>query len=236
MRHPNIELLELTAEALKPLLPEIVFVGGCVTALHITDPGAAPVRATRDVDVISEITSYAEYVEFSERMRALRFEEDTTEGAPLCRWKRGEMIVDVMPLDEKILGFSNRWYADAFRSASLLILKPDLQLRVASAPHFIATKLEAFRGRGNGDYFASHDLEDLIAVIDGRESIVADVASVSTALQQFIADGMQSLLSEPKFIDALPGFLLPDDAGQGRLAILLDQLKSLARLSSSNRL
>ena len=55
MTSPNLELLEIAAERLRPLLPEIVFVGGCATALLVTDPGAAPVRKTYDVDVIAEI-------------------------------------------------------------------------------------------------------------------------------------------------------------------------------------
>jgi predicted nucleotidyltransferase len=230
MAHLNLQLLELSAEALRPLLSEIVFVGGCVTALHITDPAAAPVRVTHDVDVISEITSYGEYMTFSERLRGLGFKEDAGEGAPLCRWRRGALIVDVMPLDEKILGFSNRWYADAFRSASVIQLKSGVSLKVASAAHLLATKLEAFRGRGNGDYFASHDLEDLIAVIDGRESIVDEVAAATAALRDFIAEGIKSLITDPLFIDALPGFLLPDEASQGRLTLLLDRLRALARL------
>lgn len=228
--HPNLELLELTAEALRPLLSEIAFVGGCVTALHITDPAAAPVRITRDVDVISEITSYSEYVAFSERLRGLGFEEDAGEGAPLCRWRRSGLIVDVMPLDEKILGFSNRWYAGALRSATLIQLESGLSLKVAPAPHFLATKLEAFRGRGKGDYFASHDLEDLIAVIDGRESIVDDVTAAPVELRAFMAEGIRSFIADPRFLDALPGFLLPDEASQGRLTHLFDRLGTLARL------
>lgn len=59
MTHPNLELLKLTAEKLRPLLPEIVFVGGCATGLLVTDPGAAPVSATYDVDVIAQIGSCA---------------------------------------------------------------------------------------------------------------------------------------------------------------------------------
>jgi hypothetical protein len=228
--HPNLELLELAAVALRPLLPEIVFVGGCITALHITDPAAAPVRITQDVDVISEITSYGEYVTLSERLRVLGFEEDASEGAPLCRWKRGFLIVDVMPLDESVLGFPNRWYADATRSAVDFELNTGLTLRIARATQFIATKLDAFRGRGKGDYFASHDLEDLIAVIDGRESIVDDVTSAHDALRTFIAEGIRSLMADPRFIDALPGFLLPDEASQGRLKILFDRLGRLARI------
>ncbi len=117
MDFPNLDLLESAAQKLRPLLPEIVFVGGCATGLLISDPGAAPVSRTYDVDVISEIVSYADYAAFSERLRALGFTEDSREGAPLCRWQHGELALDVMPLDASILGFSNRWYADALRTA-----------------------------------------------------------------------------------------------------------------------
>jgi hypothetical protein len=45
-RDPNLALLETTAVKLKPLLSELVFVGGCATGLLITDPGAAEIRKT----------------------------------------------------------------------------------------------------------------------------------------------------------------------------------------------
>src|SRR5277367_5372031 len=101
------------AARLKPLLPEIVFVGGCTTGLLITDPAASPARATDDVDVIVEVAFYAEYARFSKRLRNLGFSEDSSEGAPICRWLVDQMKLDVMPTDETILGFSNRWYKPA---------------------------------------------------------------------------------------------------------------------------
>jgi hypothetical protein len=61
MPSANIELLKQVAKRLGPLLQEVVFVGGCTTELFITDEAAAEVRPTFDVDVIAEITSYADY-------------------------------------------------------------------------------------------------------------------------------------------------------------------------------
>jgi hypothetical protein len=113
MRDPNLEQLIAAANALRPLLPELVFVGGCVTGLLITDEAAGEPRGTIDVDAVAEITSYAQYAAFGDRPRSLGFIEDAREGAPVCRWIQGEMILDVMPLDEKILGFSNRGYKAA---------------------------------------------------------------------------------------------------------------------------
>src|SRR5579884_3545889 len=113
MLHHNLALLIETARLLVPLLNELAFVGGSTTALLITDEAAADVRSSYDVDVIAAITSYADYVGFSERIRQLGFTEENRKGAPLCRWRHKQLILDVMPLDEKVLGFSNRWYKAA---------------------------------------------------------------------------------------------------------------------------
>ena len=187
MADPNLQLLTEAARLLIPLLDELVFVGGSTTGLLITDEGAGDVRPTFDVDAITEITSYADYVIFSERLRKLGFTEDASEDAPLCRWLHGETRLDVMPLDESVLGFSNRWYEAALGSAQEYELEPGLHIRVVTAPYFCATKIEAFRGRGKGDYLSSHDLEDLITVVDGRSGLVNELRSAPADVRSYIA-------------------------------------------------
>ena len=231
MSYPNLDLLERAATMLRPLLPEIVFVGGCATGLLIPDPGAAAVRATYDVDVITEIASYADYVVFSDRLHELGFHEDSREGAPLCRWQHRDLVLDVMPLDAKILGFSNRWYADALRTSANILLPSGLTIRAITAPYFLGTKIEAFRGRGQGDYFASHDLEDFVAVIDGRTSLLQEVREASPELCTFIGETVRTLLAAPRFLDALPGYLPPDAASQARIGRLLGTLNELSGLT-----
>jgi hypothetical protein len=102
MHDANIGRLIAAARLLNPLLDELVFVGGCATGLLVTDPAAPSVRPTFDVDAIAEIASYSEYVEFCGRVRALGFAEDASEGAPICRRIHGDVVLDVMPLDEQI--------------------------------------------------------------------------------------------------------------------------------------
>ena len=98
------------AEKLRPFLSQVAFVVGCATALLITDPAAAELRITFDIDVIIEVASHAEYARLSKHLRTHGFSEDSSEAAPLCRWVCEGMKLDVMPTDERILGFSNRWY------------------------------------------------------------------------------------------------------------------------------
>jgi hypothetical protein len=228
MQNSNIELLKNVAKRLGPLLSEVVFVGGCTAGLFITDQAAAEVRPTLDVDVIAEITSYADYDTFSKRLRDLGFREDTSKNAPLCRWLIDNIVLDVMPIEERILGFTNRWYRSAMEAAQEIELEPRLRIRTVTAAYFIATKLEAFRGRGRSDFTTSRDLEDLLAVIDGREAIVEEIAAVAE-IRSHVAEQFRSLLANQAFIDTLPGYLLPDAGSQGRLPILVNRMTEISK-------
>ncbi len=232
MLDPNRQRLESAADLLRPLLDELVFVGGCATGLLITDPGSSGVRATRDVDTIMQVSSYDEYATLSERLRDLGLIEDTEDGV-ICRWRHGELIIDVMPTDEQVLGFSNRWYSPAIRAARKVQIR-GARIRLITPPYFVATKLAAFHGRGKGDVSGSHDLEDAIAVIDGLPEIVEEVQESELDVRGYIALEFQQLLQARAFRDALPGFLLPDSASQARLPLLLDRLRALASSPSQS--
>jgi len=208
------------------LVDEVVFVGGCATGLLVTDPDAPPTRETMDVDVIVELASRHDYHLLSEKLRKRGFREDQSDGAPMCRWLYHSVKVDVMPTDSAILGFSNRWYADAVVSAMNFCLPAGIHIRMVTAPFFLATKLEAFHGRGHGDYMASHDLEDLIAVLDGRDSIVAEVES-SGEVGLYLAAEFHSLLALNAFQDALRCHLPADAASQQRAPVVLQRMRAI---------
>jgi hypothetical protein len=137
-----------------------------------------------------------------------------------------------MPLEEKILGFSNRWYRGALRTAVELQLARNLTIRAISAPYYLVTKMEAFKGRGPEDFFASHDLEDFISVVDGHTSLLDEVAASPAAIRNYLRDAINSLLNDSRFLEALPGYLLPDAANQARISLLTRKLKTLGGLIS----
>ena len=68
-----------------------------------------------------------------------------------------------------------------------------------------------------------------IAVVDGRPEIVTDVAAASSGVREYIAGEIQALLDNPDFIEALPGFLLPDAGSQSRRSLLEERLRALSR-------
>ncbi len=223
-QNPNLAQLLAAAAKLEPLLEQIVFVG-CITGLLITDPAAAPVRPTLDVDAIIEIASYSEFSAFGNRLRDPGFDNSHAENAPICRWTSGDLLLDLMPTDPSILGFTNRWYTPAFDHAKKLKTGKH-EIRVITAPYFLATKVEAFHGRGNND-FSSHDLEDVVTVIDGRPELADEVHLSPTDLQKYLSSEFQSLLSTRDFLDALPGHLLFDMASQQRAGLVLRRMKQL---------
>src|SRR4030067_503869 len=88
--------------------------------------------------------------------------------APDVRWGAADVIWDVMPTRPEILGFGNEWYQPALDAAVTVVLPSGKRIRMVTAPYFLVTKLAAFDSRGKGDYVASHDMEDIVAVLDGR--------------------------------------------------------------------
>jgi len=213
---PNIKILYAAVKQLGKLADEVVFVGGCVTGLLITDTAAPPVRMTKDVDVIVQISTQSDYRTFTKQLRKCGFKEDSRPDAPICRWIGNGVILDVMPTDESIIGFSNRWYQSAFDYANKIQIGGNLSIRLITAPYFLMTRFDAFDSRGNGDYHSSHDIEDIVTVLDGHTEIVEDVANADEFITIVLLKRMRQILNKKNFIQVLSCHLLPDEASQNR--------------------
>jgi len=226
VKNPNMEILLLAVDQLGDLANEMVFLGGCATGLLITDEAAPPIRTTNDVDAIVQVATKADYYKLSEKLRDQGFAEDTSEGAPLCRWSTDRVTLDVMPTEADILGFSNKWYATAMDNAESIQLHDKVNIRMVSAPYFLITKLEAFDGRGNGDYLLSHDIEDIIAVLDGRPQIIEELKKSEPALLKELSSRFQHLLRDDNFIDAVSGHMPTDEINQARVVNIISTMKA----------
>jgi predicted nucleotidyltransferase len=228
---PNVALLEVVAEHLgEDLRDEMVFVGGAVAGLLITDPAMPAIRPTEDVDLLCQAVVLADYHRVEKVLRSRGFVQDMRPQAPICRWQVGSVVVDVMPPLEEVLGFANRWYPLALETAVQVTLPSGRPIRLITAPVFLATKLEAFDGRGQGDFLFSHDLGDLLAVVDGRDVLLEECRASPRDLKAYLAERFQALLAQPAFTDALPGHLPGDPASQERLPELLEKLHNIAGL------
>jgi hypothetical protein len=225
--------LLVVARHLGELRQRVVFVGGMIRSLLVTDPAAGGARPTDDVDLIIEAPTRAAYYALNESLRKLDFREANEEGAPLCRWTVEGIRVDVMPIDPAILGFSNVWYAGAHGS-SLTIETSGGAIQILDAPHFCATKLEAFFSRGNGDLY-HHDIEDFIALVDGRPTLIAEIAAAPHELREFLAQEISGLVGRADFVEAIPAHLHGDAASQSRLPLVMSRLRELVALAAPTR-
>lgn len=231
---PNVAMLERVARSLgAELCSQFVFVGGAAAGLLITDLASPAVRRTDDVDIITSAKDLADYYRFEDRFRSLGFVQDPSGDAPVCRWRVDGVAVDLLPTHEEILGFANRWYRMSVATALTLTLPSGKPIRVLRAPEFLATKLEAFYGRGGGDYLFSHDMGDIIGVIDGRASLLNECKDSLAPLRLYLATQFEQLLTERRFLDALPGHLPPDAASQARLPDLMVKIQKISELPTS---
>jgi hypothetical protein len=184
---PNVVMLDIVAQRLgEALCQQLVFAGGAVAGLLITDPAQPAIRPTEDFDLLA--------------------------------------LADV-------LGFSNRWHPLAAESAWNATLPSGQAIRVITAAAFIGTKLEAFVGRGHGDYLFSHDLGDIISIVDGRKTLIEELAAADAELRTHVGRAFTEHLRKRAFRDSLPGHLPGDEASQARLPGLVGKLERIAALA-----
>ena len=225
----NLRMLQFVAQHLGPLREEVVFLGGCTTALFLTDTAVPDVRYTLDVDCIVDVISASQYRQFEKRLMQQGFKKSIQDDV-ICRWRYEDVILDVMPTDERILGFSNRWYKSAIHSSSQYTFSDDLHIKVVTAPYFLATKLEAFKTRGNMDFLVSHDFEDIVSIIDGRIELVDEITQSDHDLKKYLADSFYSFCNSRPFHDALPGhFVHYGNLASNRIEFLIERAERIAQ-------
>ncbi len=234
MSLPDLGAMRAVADRLDGLGLEYAFVGGSIVNLLLDDPAFAPARPTDDVDVILETATSQRYSDVEEKLRGLGFSHDMREKAPKCRWVLGKLTVDIMPTEGTELGLNTAWFKEALASATVRTIA-HTPLKLISPVAFLVTKHVAFVDRGQQDYYGSHDLEDFIAVVDGRERMANEVDAAPAALRSYVISSVRALLAVPAFDEALPGHLPGDRASQQRLAGLRRKLQAIGGLPTDAR-
>ncbi len=226
------DMLILVAQALGlELRQQVTFVGGCTTGLLLTDAFIREqVRSTDDVDLIVSVIGYPAFARLQQQLSERGFRlstqtEDSDDDFPICAMTLGQLRVDFIPDDEEVLGFSNRWYREAVASSTPFELKPDLIINLVNPVYFIATKLEAYRGRGRGDALASRDIEDILNLVDGRPEVLAEVDEAPAPVRQYIAEQLGALLQDANFEYAINSHAA---GSQDRENLMFERLETLA--------
>ena len=206
----NITRIKAVSNALGALKDKVVFVGGATVSLY-ADRMAEEARPTDDVDILVEIWSRKDFAQLEEQLRKRGFTNDT-ESKFIGRYLLPGIIVDVMPTDENILGFSNRWYAGGLKTSVDYAIEAIHSVRIFSPPYFIASKLEAFKNRGSDDGRTSSDFEDIVFVLENRRSIWEEVNTADEKVRKYLKDEFKNLLINPyieEWVDSHVSFNSP---------------------------
>ncbi|WP_083221586.1 MULTISPECIES: hypothetical protein [unclassified Pseudomonas] len=219
-----LQMLEEVAQALgEELREQVAFVGGCTTVLLITDEYTLEsIRGTDDVDLVIHLTGTPDWYRLEENLKPRGF-KNTGQDSVTCRLRLGALKVDFMPTDEKVLGFSNTWFVGGLENAVDYTLPNGTSIKVFAAPWFLAAKLQAYQGRGHGDVLMSNDIEDIIALLDGREELIDEVKQAPFELRRFVSDQFTALLRQSAFQDVIQSTAQDAD----REILIHERLKTL---------
>lgn len=194
------------AEALQEIKQQIVFVGGAVISLYTDDPAADEIRPTQDVDMTLNIVNLSHWEKVQEQLGYLGFHPDPF-GHAICSYKYKDIPVDIMSTEDGPLGPANRWYKIGFENLWTATAK-DQEIRILSAPCYLATKFEAFNDRGT-DIRTSHDMEDIIYVLDNRINIVQEIQEDDERISSFIKEQLQKIIEKGLLQEILVAHIHP---------------------------
>lgn len=224
MSEIDLDVLKLIIHEIKDIKDHFVFVGGATISLHVDEPQHIDIRETFDVDCIVEVVHRRDYEEISKKLRSIGFSE-AIDSSVLCRFQKKDLILDVMPTSSEILGFTNIWYKEGFEK-NIKKKVNGVEISVFDLPYLIAAKIEAFKGRGQGHFMTSHDIEDIVTLFDGCSYVAEKINTASETVKTYLKNELSGFLNNPQFISSLDGHISSRANISGRKKKILERMKS----------
>lgn len=219
----NLTVVAEIAEALADLNKKIVFVGGSVVSLYTDDPAAEEIRPTKDVDLTLQIINLSQWEDLNIQLAKLGFDSDPY-GHSICSFKYNDIPVDVMSTEDGPFGPANKWYKVGFKNLKLVRVL-DQEINILTAPCYLATKFEAFNNRGL-DYRSSHDIEDVIHILDNRINIVSEMLVDNPSVTHFVREQLQRIKDQGLLSEVLVSHIHPIMLAE-RLPIIEEKIKAI---------
>jgi len=206
--HHSLAMLEIAANGIAPILNKVVFTGGAIVPLYAPN-AKIDFRFTEDVDCVIEISNTLSYYKLERKLRSLGFSNDTSSNN-ICRWRYKEILLDIMPTNEDILGFSNIWNIKGMENSIDFILPSGCKISIFSLSYLIASKIEAYKAKGKGDFLLSKDYEDIIFLISYSPQINKIIES-GRELLEYLSSEFKSHLENSYFFETIAGHFKPDN-------------------------
>jgi predicted nucleotidyltransferase len=200
MRHnENISEIIIVYKALEELQDKVVFTGGATVPFYATREYSG-FRPTDDVDVIIELLNYAALGSLEEKLLKKGFSPDIASKV-ICRYVVKGVTVDVMPTTGDAFGFSNMWYPEGYKNAIPWKIDDGIVIKLLAPPYFLATKFEAFKGRGKGDGRTSQDFEDIVFVLENRKEIWQEIIDLKGEIKDYLINEFTQMMNNPSITE-----------------------------------
>ncbi|MBP8789920.1 MAG: hypothetical protein KBH01_00655 [Breznakibacter sp.] len=229
MPSTNITMLQTVANGLGNLKVDMVFVGGAVAELYASNPDLSDIRPTLDVDCVIGLRSKTAHAKLENDLRALGFANDTSKGAPICRWVYQDILVDIMPSDSDVLGFSNRWYEDGIENKISKTLPDGTEIFVFPPEYYLAAKIEAHNGRGGNDLRQSHDFEDIIYILDNCSELLENITNANESVKAYLKEECSKLLENDGLTEGIES-ALPYGSEEEATEIIMELIQNIANI------
>ena len=221
----NLKVVEKVALSLEELNEQVIYVGGAVVALYVTDEGAEQPRPTKDIDISVQISTYSQMDELREILASKKIYPAPSEKV-MYRYSYEDILIDFIPFEETPLGPTNSWLKPGFEKAYPIKIG-EIEIKILPVSLFLATKWEAFKSRGS-DPRTSHDFEDIIYIIDNNKEVVEDVQNANKDVQEYLKEMSNEILNHPSRNEIIECHINPYTVGERR-DIVIEKLNELLK-------
>lgn len=222
----NLKAVEKIATILEELNDDVVYVGGAVVSLYVTDEGAEQPRPTKDIDITVQVSTYAQMDELREKLATKGIYPAPAESV-MYRYQFEDILIDFIPWEATPLGPTNSWLKPGFEKAYSVELE-ETEIKILPVSLFLATKWEAYKSRGTSPR-TSHDFEDAIYVIDNNLNLVEDVAVAEEDVKDFLKEMCSEILSHESRNEIIECHINPYTAEERR-NIVIEKLEKILEL------
>ena len=179
-------------------------------SLYINDPAAEDVRPTKDIDLTFRVVSTGELEDLREALSTRGFSQ-SSEDDVICRFRLGDIKVDVMSTKEVGWAPANPWFEPGFEKAIPVKIE-EQTIRILPFTYFLATKFSAFSARGGRDARMSHDFEDIVYLLNYTSNFGEQIKnSPDEDVKQYLIESFSQILQSDRLQEAVIGNLYFED-------------------------
>ena len=201
----HLELLQTIARGFGELTSKVIFVGGAVLDLYITDDAAPEFRPTGDIDCLLNLPALLDHFQWEQMLTERGFQKHPPTDKPTSHWIYEGIPLTISPIQGQIelLGYRNVWYEEGLFHTLIHQLPDGEEIRIFHPAYFTAAKVNAFLERGREDFRHSEDFQDLVYLIENRPELSEDIGKAFHEVRSYIRNNIRRFLAYPDLEEGL---------------------------------